>query len=173
EGSTFAALINVGPPKTLKEPDTILTIASSATEIAENPIQEGSAFSNLTILVVDDSNVNLTLAKTLLLKKGATVVAVTSALEALQIIDSHTFDLILMDLEMPKMSGIEAARKIGEMQNSKHIPIVALTAHVLPQKHQDVMNAGMKDLLAKPYLPDQLYAIVSKWTGHPYKSDST
>ncbi|MES9946849.1 MAG: ATP-binding protein [Candidatus Thiodiazotropha sp.] len=173
EGSTFAALINVGPPKTLKEPDTILTIASSATETAENPIQEGSAFSNLTILVVDDSNVNLTLAKTLLHKKGATVVAVTSALEALQIIDSHTFDLILMDLEMPKMSGIEAARKIGEMQNSKHIPIVAVTAHVLPQKHQDVMTAGMKDLLAKPYLPDQLYAIVSKWTGHLYKSDST
>ena len=82
------------------------------------------------------------------------------------------FDLILMDLEMPKMSGIEAARKILETQNSTHIPIIAVTAHVLPQKHQDVLAAGMKELLAKPYLPDQLYAIVSKWTGHLYKSSS-
>ncbi|MES9972289.1 MAG: ATP-binding protein [Candidatus Thiodiazotropha sp.] len=173
EGSTFVASINVGSPKSISESDNVLAITSSTNEKTKTLDDESQTFINLTILVVDDSNVNLTLAKTLLLKKGATVIAVTSAIEALRVIPDHDFDLILMDLEMPKMSGIEAARKIGEMQNSKHIPIIAVTAHVLPQKHQDVMAAGMKDLLAKPYLPDQLYAIVSKWTGHLYKSQVT
>jgi CheY-like chemotaxis protein len=171
EGSTFVARVHLKKAVKVRENNKLLNLsrktapsfkASSYTEEID------SSFSDLTILVVDDSNVNLTLAKTLLLKKDAHVVAVTSALEALEIIKKQQFDLILMDLEMPKMSGIEAARKIRKKLDSNTLPIIALTAHVLPKKQEYVLNAGMDDLLAKPYLPDQLYAIVSKWTGHSY-----
>jgi signal transduction histidine kinase/DNA-binding response OmpR family regulator len=169
EGSTFEAKIYLKTPKTIKEiekPSNISINKFTSLESSGYVDESDTLFSNLTILVVDDSNVNLTLAKTLLLKKGSNVVAVTSALEALEIIKSQGFDLILMDLEMPKMSGIEATTKIREKLSPKTPPIIAVTAHVLPQKHDDVLNAGMDDLLTKPYLPDQLYAIVSKWTGN-------
>jgi signal transduction histidine kinase/DNA-binding response OmpR family regulator len=169
EGSTFEARINLKTPKPIKEIEkpSKISIDNLASLAPFNYVEEpDTLFSNLTILVVDDSNVNLTLAKTLLLKKGANVVAVTSALEALEIIESQGIDLILMDLEMPKMSGIEATTKIREKLSPSTPPIIAVTAHVLPQKHEDVLNAGMDDLLAKPYLPDQLYALVSKWTGN-------
>jgi signal transduction histidine kinase/DNA-binding response OmpR family regulator len=170
EGSIFVTRVHLKTPITIRESEkpTSISINKMITLESSDYIDESDTlFSNLSILVVDDSNVNLTLAKTLLLKKGAHVVAVTSALEALENIKSQQFDLILMDLEMPKMSGIEATEKIREKLNTSTLPIIAVTAHVLPQKHEDVLNAGMDDLLAKPYLPGQLYAIVSKWTGNP------
>lgn len=171
EGSVFTSRIKLKTPAKVKEFDDSNRISPAGTTTLASPSQIGdtdSIFSDLKILVVDDSNVNLTLAKTLLQKKSANVVAVTSAIEALDIIDVNKFDLVLMDLEMPKMSGIEAARKIRKSKPSATLPIIAVTAHVLPQKRKDVMDAGMNDLLAKPYLPNQLYLIVSKWTGHAY-----
>ncbi|MEW8586213.1 MAG: response regulator, partial [Candidatus Thiodiazotropha sp.] len=109
-------------------------------------------------------------ASTLLRKKGANIIAVSSAFKALEVIRKQAFDLVLMDLEMPGMSGIEAARKIRSFHNSEKLPIIAVTAHILPQKQQDVFAAGMDDLLAKPYLPDQLYTIIRKWSGDHYDS---
>ncbi|MCU7946658.1 MAG: response regulator, partial [Candidatus Thiodiazotropha sp. (ex Cardiolucina cf. quadrata)] len=76
-------------------------------------------------------------------------------MEALEEASRQSFDLILMDLEMPKMSGIEAASKLRQIDHhTENIPIIAVTAHVLPQKRQEVVKAGMVDLLAKPYLPE-------------------
>jgi signal transduction histidine kinase/ActR/RegA family two-component response regulator len=171
EGSTLVARAHMKKATKIHENNKLINLSEKTTSAFKTPgyaEDVDSSFSDLTILVVDDSNVNLTLAKTLLLKKNAHVVAVTSALEALEIIKRQQFDLILMDLEMPKMSGIEAAKKIRKKLDSNTLPIIALTAHVLPIKQEYVLNAGMDDLLAKPYLPDQLYAIVSKWTGHTY-----
>ena len=124
-----------------------------------------SALGGLRVLVVDDSPINLKLATALLEGKGVEVMAVESAADALAAVADHAFDLILMDLEMPLMSGLEAA---GKMRDSRGgaltVPIVAVTAHAFPEKHQEVIEAGMNDLLAKPYLPEQLYAMVAKWS---------
>jgi signal transduction histidine kinase/DNA-binding response OmpR family regulator len=171
EGSIFKARVKLKIPVTVIEssnPHSITTNNISAMDAPDHVEDLYSPFNYLTILVVDDSNVNLTLAKTLLQKKGANVVAVTSAIEALDIIDDKDFDVILMDLEMPKMSGIEAARKIRETQSPAQLPIIAVTAHALPQKRKDVFDAGMDDLLTKPYLPNQLYSIIAKWAGHDF-----
>ncbi|MEW8028671.1 MAG: ATP-binding protein [Candidatus Thiodiazotropha sp.] len=171
EGSTFITRIHLKIAKKVGEAETSSDMShiSANTHDSLNGFESTEpSFDKLAILVVDDSNVNLTLAKTLLLKKGAQVVAVSSAIDALEAIDSREFDLVLMDLEMPRMSGIEATRKIRETQNSEQLPIIAVTAHVLPQRKKDVFDAGMDDMLAKPYLPDQLYRVVSKWTGQMY-----
>jgi signal transduction histidine kinase/CheY-like chemotaxis protein/HPt (histidine-containing phosphotransfer) domain-containing protein len=173
EGSVFTTRLKLKTPVTVKETDKPhgLSVTTAPTLVTLSQFGDtDKLFNNLTILVVDDSNVNLTLAKTLLLKKGAQVVAVKSAIEALSIIKERDFDIVLMDLEMPRMSGIEAAKKIRKIKPPASLPIIAVTAHVLPQKRTDVLKAGMVDLLPKPYLPNQLYSIVSKWTGNTYST---
>ena len=167
EGSTFTILIYLSLPQ--KERMTDLSLSDLSTQDQLSATAPGSLLKNMAILVVDDSNVNLMLAKTLLVNEGADVVAVKSAIEALERIAQQTFDLILMDLEMPVMSGIEAAKKLRQpYATTVNTPIIAVTAHVLPEKRQEVIDAGMNDLLAKPYLPDQLYAIIAKWCGEVY-----
>jgi CheY-like chemotaxis protein len=76
------------------------------------------------------------------------------------------FDLVLMDLEMPGSSGIDATRELRSLDNAMaSIPVIAVTAHALPERREDVMQAGLNDLLAKPYLPEELFAIIDKWSG--------
>ncbi|MBT3057341.1 MAG: response regulator [Candidatus Thiodiazotropha sp. (ex Lucina pensylvanica)] len=172
-GSTFIARLRLEVAKPVNESGLAAVEPRKMPSSPEPRNRDESGdplFSKLTILVVDDSQVNLTLASTLLRKKGANIIAVSSAFKALEVIRKQAFDLVLMDLEMPGMSGIEAARKIRSFHNSEKLPIIAVTAHILPQKQQDVFAAGMDDLLAKPYLPDQLYTIIRKWSGDHYDS---
>jgi signal transduction histidine kinase/CheY-like chemotaxis protein len=164
-GSTFNLLIYLSLAQTDNEGDYLLALdAPHATPSTQSNSE--NILKDLSILVVDDSNVNLMLAKTLLLNEGADVVAVTNAIDALEEINQHNFDLILMDLEMPDMSGIEAVKRLRQSNATTYtIPIIAVTAHVLPEKRKEVIDVGMNDLLTKPYLPDQLYTIITKWCG--------
>ncbi|MEJ2426203.1 MAG: ATP-binding protein [Candidatus Thiodiazotropha sp.] len=171
QGSTFNVLIYLSCPqpssRSLTAPDT-----STATEEQEQPA--GSRLKGLQILVVDDSTVNLMLAKTLLQNEGASVVAVTNASEALEHAKNTNFDLILMDLEMPNISGIQAVKQLNQVSDlTSDTPIIAVTAHVLPEKRIEVLDAGMNDLITKPYLPEQLYSTILKWSGHHQNSIST
>ncbi|MET0066083.1 MAG: ATP-binding protein [Candidatus Thiodiazotropha sp.] len=160
-GSTFNVLIYLSLPH---HSDGTLSLTETPENSDQSDHPPGSRLKGLQILAVDDSNVNLILAKTLLHNEGADVVAVTSAKEALQHIKQSSFDIILMDLEMPNMSGIEAVRQIKTISGQvEDTPIIAVTAHVLPEKRTEVLDAGMNDLLTKPYLPDQLYSIILKW----------
>jgi signal transduction histidine kinase/CheY-like chemotaxis protein len=163
KGSEFTITIYLSLPQ--KEKMENMSVIDLSTEPQSSALQaHGPLLENLTILVVDDSNVNLMLAKTLLLNEGADVVAVHSAIEAMEKIEEISFDLILMDLEMPVMSGIDAAIQLRQPNSAtENTPIIAVTAHVLPEKHKQVADAGMNDLLPKPYLPDQLYKIIAKW----------
>ena len=163
KGSEFTITIYLSlPQKEKMENMSVVDLSSEAEAASLEP--HGSLLKEMTILVVDDSNVNLMLAKTLLLNEGAEVVAVHSAIEAMERISETNFDLILMDLEMPVMSGIDAAIQLRQPNSAtENIPIIAVTAHVLPEKRKQVADAGMNDLLPKPYLPEQLYGIIAKW----------
>lgn len=164
EGSTFTAILRFAPALPGVASKDSVTAAPGVPKV---PKAEESAprFSGLSVLVVDDSPVNLKLASALLTGRGVEVIGVESAAQALDAITKATFDLILMDLEMPEMSGVEATTRLRAMLgSSSNIPIIAVTAHVFPEKRQEVIEAGMNDLLAKPYLPEQLYAMVNKWS---------
>jgi len=125
------------------------------------------------ILVVDDNEINLKVATTLLSNENAKVFIAKSGSEALQQIQEHKFELILMDLEMPEMSGMEATRRMRQSKTcAESIPIIALTAHAFSDVRQEALDAGMNDLLAKPYKPEQLFEIISKWCG-VIKKDNT
>ncbi len=120
----------------------------------------------LRILVVDDNILNLTVASTLLANEGVMVCTAESGVEALQLVSSQQFDLVLMDLEMPGMSGIDVTRKIRHSQSAiATLPIIAITAHAFPEMRKEVFEAGMNDLLAKPYKPEDLNAMIARWCG--------
>jgi CheY-like chemotaxis protein/HPt (histidine-containing phosphotransfer) domain-containing protein len=127
------------------------------------------------ILLVEDNPVNRKLAVTLLNKLGYLVKTACNGEEAIDILRRRRFDLILMDIKMPGMDGLEATRiirdpKSGVLDHS--LPIIAMTAHALPQDRARCLKAGMNDYLAKPFRLEMLTSILSQWLPDPFPCDS-
>lgn len=120
------------------------------------------------VLCVDDNPANLLLVKTLLGDMGADVVAVDNGPAALDAVKQHSFDLVLMDVQMPGMDGrqtTEAIRHWEHTSGSTPLPIIALTAHALANEKRSLLQSGMDDYLTKPISDRQLAQVVLKWTG--------
>lgn len=114
----------------------------------------------LRVLLVEDNAVNQKVAAGILRKKDVEVVVANNGREALYIckaVDSDYFDVILMDIEMPVMNGIEATVAIRSLKQHQNTPIVAMTAHKVEEHHQPFLNAGMTGSLSKPIDPQALY----------------
>jgi len=181
EGSTFTVMIQLEAPADQTLPTNSMIdnqpLKISNTQHDQNAVNESNNITNnslidLPILVVDDNSINLKVATTLLSNEGANVYTATSGSEAIQKTTTHEFDLILMDLEMPDMSGMEATRRIRQSDSkSKNIPIIALTAHAFSDLRHEAIDSGMNDLLAKPYKPDQLFAMINKWCNGTLDND--
>ena len=91
------------------------------------------------------------IAEHILGKEGHSVKSAINGEQAINYVKDESFDLILMDIEMPIMGGLEATPIIREMQNGKAIPIIALTAHSIPEKIEEFMHAGMNGYIIKPF----------------------
>ena len=116
------------------------------------------------ILITDDNEINRLLASTILVNFGALITEASNGEEALECLTDDTFDLILMDVQMPVMDGLEATKLIRKKINN-HVPIIALTAFALKGDNQKCFDAGMDDYLSKPFEETQLLEIVAKWLG--------
>jgi signal transduction histidine kinase/CheY-like chemotaxis protein len=113
--------------------------------------REGAVLGSLNILVAEDERVNRMIIERLLTKQGHQVVAVTDGHHCLQALDGGDFDVILMDIQMPEMDGLETARAIRARDDDKReVPIVALTAHAMKGDREVFLAAGMDDYLSKP-----------------------
>jgi two-component system, sensor histidine kinase and response regulator len=121
-----------------------------------------SRVSSSRVLVAEDNLVNQRLVQRVLEKEGHQVVVVGTGQEALEALKHHTFDLILMDVQMPYMDGLEASRAIrdGEALTNEHIPIIALTAHAMKGDRDKCLAAGMDAYLSKPVHPADLLNMV-------------
>ena len=117
---------------------------------------------SLSILLAEDNRVNQKLAITLLEKWGHSVVLAHNGLEAIEHARMQAFDLILMDLQMPEMGGIEATQSIRESEKSsgKHTPIFAMTANAMKEDRERCEAAGMDDYIAKPLNTEKLRAML-------------
>ena len=110
------------------------------------------------ILVVDDSTMNLDVCKRLLTHQGAKVVACASGQEALSRLTApgSDFDAVLMDIQMPEMSGLETSRRLRQQAGLARVPLIALSAGALTEDRHQALAAGMDDFLSKPFEPAHL-----------------
>ena len=118
---------------------------------------------SLQILLAEDSLVNQKLAVALLEGQGHKVRVVNNGREAIAALPTEKFDIVLMDVQMPEMDGLEATAKIrvSEQNTGTHIPIIAMTAHALKGDRERCMQAGMDAYVAKPIRADELFDTIA------------
>jgi signal transduction histidine kinase/CheY-like chemotaxis protein len=122
---------------------------------------------NIRILLAEDHIVNKKVALKILGKFGLAADAVDNGKQVLEIMKKHTYDLILMDVQMPEMDGYEATRKIRASDGdhfNPNIPIIAMTANAMKGDRRKCLDAGMTDYVPKPINPDDLLGKIEKWT---------
>ena len=125
------------------------------------------------ILLAEDNAVNQQVAVALLKKRGYEVDAVVDGKQAVDAVQERPYDIVLMDIQMPIMDGLEATRKIRSLPGFSELPVVALTAHAFAEERERCAQAGMNDFLAKPFKPDDLYELVERWTSGPDEADAS
>lgn len=123
--------------------------------------------SDVRVLIVEDVPVNQVVLRTQLENRGYQAETVSNGAEAVALLRREKFDLVLMDVQMPVMSGIEATLLIRNELGMGHdaLPIIAVTAHGLPAELRQCLEAGMDDTLKKPVLTDTLYGKLDEWLG--------
>jgi two-component system sensor histidine kinase/response regulator len=133
------------------------------------PIREGVPShdaSGIRILVVEDNAVNQQVATELLESAGAIVTVANHGAEAVRILvgdQSSSFDIVLMDLQMPEMDGFTATKLIRADARLHKLPIIAMTAHALVEERERCLEAGMNDHVSKPIDPNALFTALARW----------
>ncbi len=117
----------------------------------------------LRILLVEDNPINQQLARKLLEKRGHSVVLAVNGKECLRVLSTESFDLVLMDIQMPEMDGLEAAGHIraSEQGTTRHLPIIALTAHSQPADREKCLLSSMDEYITKPLRIEVLLAAMA------------
>ena len=169
------ALKQLGASYSLSQPFThrnLYRVLRQALQLAPLPGSEhahsGSTNQQQTprILAVDDNAANLKLVVTLLQELQLPVLSATSGQEAIDIVQQHNVDMVLMDIQMPGMNGLEATSHIRALPERGNMPIIALTAHAMADEKEALLKAGMNDYQTKPISQEQLISCVERWTGY-------
>lgn len=164
KGSTFHFSMFLGIAQELQSDganamDTILPAPDSTTrQIPQLPNAQ-----DVRILLAEDNAVNQKLALRLLSKHGFDVAAVTNGQQALDLLGTERFDLVLMDVQMPELDGLEATRRLRQREGAEggHIPVIAMTAHAMMGDRERCLAAGMDGYITKPIQIDTLLAAIA------------
>lgn len=156
EGSTFIFAI---PFETAVPHIPEKVIKEERLPSADEPVKKAN------ILVAEDNIVNQRLVKELLIRKNFDVTIVENGLKIFDILEQSHFDIILMDIQMPVMDGLEATAIIREIEKGthKHIPIIGITAYAVKADKEKCLSAGMDDYLAKPFIKEEFYNMLDKY----------
>jgi signal transduction histidine kinase/HPt (histidine-containing phosphotransfer) domain-containing protein/FixJ family two-component response regulator len=166
KGSTFhfTALLD-SSNSVAPECATAGNAAIQQTTVAEANACQIARTRRFNILLAEDNVVNQKVAGGILERRGHIVQPVLNGKEALEALACESFDLILMDVQMPVMDGFEATAAIrrGEENTGRHVPIIAMTAHAMNGDRERCLESGMDDYLSKPVEPKELHAVVERW----------
>src|SRR6266700_7908835 len=117
-----------------------------------------------TILIVEDSELNLKLLKDILDFRGYLTLVTGSGTAALDLARQHHPDLILLDIQLPDIAGTEVARRLKADEQTRAIPIIAVTAFAMPGDRERILHGGCDDYISKPFNIHELLAIVGRYT---------
>jgi signal transduction histidine kinase/CheY-like chemotaxis protein len=150
-------------PATSSDGDNFLAAANARREYTAS---EAEASRPLRILVAEDNAINRHLAERILEKNGHSIITATNGREVLALLEREKVDIILMDVQMPELDGIETTRaiRIQEAFSGKRIPIVALTAHALTGDREQCLAAGMDGYVTKPIRREEILRTVDEVT---------
>jgi PAS domain S-box-containing protein len=155
QGSTFSFTARFG--QCVPDPGS----ASLANSLPDESLP--SFHRSLRILLAEDTPANQKLVQYILAKRGYTVEIASNGQEAVRLLERRDFDLILMDVQMPVMDGLQATATIRRLDSPKaHVPIVAMTAHAMKGDQQRCLQAGMNDYISKPVSSRDLIALVER-----------
>ncbi|MDQ8201122.1 response regulator [Pelagicoccus enzymogenes] len=171
EGSCFAFLLELPLPEddvqgvAIEKSQTLTEEAASVRKAVQKD------FGEKRVLLVDDNAINRKLGKRFLQQMKVHVTLATNGREAFETATSNDFDLVLMDLQMPELDGMEATQKIRQSTAPRsEVPIVALTANAFSDVREQCKNAGMDDFLTKPLRVNELAETLERWISGAAKS---
>ena len=171
EGTTFAFTLSFGRAEGEQlvdipaNPDAAFPDAGmiSAGNRTEPSAAGAQPMRSAKVLLVEDNEINMQVARELLEAQGLTVVCANNGMEALHALEGETFDLVLMDVQMPELDGYQATRRIREEPHLAKLPVIALTAHAMESEREKCLAAGMDGYLTKPIDPDKLVETLNQW----------
>ena len=141
---------------------TATTAARTTTVIdAEQAIRQG--YRGTRVLLVDDEPVNLLVSQSLLEDTGLVVETAEDGVQAIEQAQQMRYALILMDMQMPRINGLEATRRIRQLPGYEDTPILAMTANAFAEDKARCLAAGMDDVIVKPVSPDQFFSTLLRW----------
>jgi polar amino acid transport system substrate-binding protein len=163
ESGLDAILIKPVSPSVLF--DTVIRVLSNEEE--HKVIQAGGTAPTQrlsgTVLLVEDNVINQQVAQEILEGMGLLVHTVNNGQEAVDTLDQHSYDLVLMDLQMPEMDGYEATRRIRADAKYDQLPLIAMTAHAMADEREHCLDVGMNEHVPKPIDPAHLYKVLCQW----------
>ncbi|MBN1352819.1 response regulator [candidate division KSB1 bacterium] len=157
--------------------DAIITAIGATEKRAKQPVDEMPASAekdvylsklkglrnNYRILLAEDNIINQKVAAALLQKTGIPIDIVSDGKAALEALEHHKYELVLMDVQMPVMDGTSATSAIRTTLNLKDLPVIAMTAHAMKGDKERCLISGMNDYISKPIEPVRLYKLLAKW----------
>ncbi len=124
------------------------------------------------ILIVEDNDLNLKLFRDILAANGYEVVETKEGHQAMALTKEHMPDLILMDIQLPEISGLEITKLIKADESIAHIPIIAVTAFAMKDDEERILRAGCEAYLSKPISIDQLISTISQLLSAPQEANA-
>ena len=140
--------------------DAVISSARENEKAMERAVEQ---LRGASILLVEDNKMNQELAEELLRRNGLKVTIADNGREALERLETETFDGVLMDCQMPVMDGYEATRKIRDDARYETLPVIAMTANVMETDRKKALASGMNDYIPKPVDPADMFIIMARW----------
>ncbi len=162
-GSTFWFSARLGRVSVASKRDPIPPLQVAATPVLDAYARLRRDFRHARLLLVEDDPVNQQVALIVLGDIGWQIDVANHGQEAVELATTHAYDLILMDMQMPVMDGVDATALIRRLPHQQRVPILAMTANAFDEDRKACLDAGMNDFITKPVMPEKLFEILLKW----------